>query len=111
MQFGTMILREETGSLLSSIQSSCMHQVNCINREILKKWLEGDARFYEPTWSNLVNVLCDIGRKTLAEDVIDKLMSHSVDIGMSSCSGHRFWSASIIMTSCMLAVVHALLIH
>ena len=85
MQFGTMILKETTRNILESIEHSCMHQVNCINYKILQNWLEGDARFYEPTWSNLVNILCEIGRKTLAEDLIGVLKSHGVDTGINSC--------------------------
>ena len=65
--FGTLLLNDDTGSLLDIAEKSCHYQPDDIVTSILRKWLqEGPTPV---TWDNLTQVLRDCCLQTLAEYV------------------------------------------
>ena len=74
---------------MASIKEWCgpIARSTCINREVTRCWLNGCEGCLEPTciWDALEDVLCKIGKKVLAEDLISKLKQHDVHLAMSSC--------------------------
>ena len=79
-----MIFKEDKGHITESLEHSCSDSY-CINQKVVKRWLDGGVGFCEPSWDALVEVLCKIGKKVLAEDLIRKLVSHKVDTMLTSC--------------------------
>ena len=67
-KFGTFLLDDETGTIVHSIEWQYQRHSEAINREILRRWLEGRGK--SPVkWSTLIQVLKDISRHALAEDI------------------------------------------
>ena len=81
--FGTMILKERSGNRLSAIEMECKYRVECINYEIAKAWLSGDSEFRENTWTALIDVLCKIQMKSLAERIIETLKKRNIELSDS----------------------------
>ena len=70
-QFGTLLLNDDNGELVSALEHQHHHNTDCINHAILAKWLEGNGR--EPrNWATLIAVLSEMGLD-LAQDVKDNL--------------------------------------
>ena len=68
-KFGTLLLNDDTGSLVDIAEKSCHYQPDEIVTSILRKWLqEGPTPV---TWDNLIQVLRDCGLQTLADYVQD----------------------------------------
>ena len=85
LDFGFRILNDEKGDITYNFEHECRSNPTCIIRKVCKCWLDGGEGIAEATWDALVNVLCDIGKKVLAEDLIKKLSFHSVNVAISSC--------------------------
>ena len=65
--FGTLLLNDDTGSLVDIAEKSCHYQLDDIVTSILRKWLqEGPTPV---TWDNLIQVLRDCNLQTLAKCV------------------------------------------
>ena len=64
-EFGTLLLKDDTGCLVDIARESCHYQADDIVTSILRKWLqEGPTPV---TWDNLIQVLRDCGLQTLAD--------------------------------------------
>ena len=87
-RFGTLILNEEKGDIVTNIQHDCTNNVECINQQIIRKWLQGGERYHKPTWDELVSVLCTIRLNVLAETIMVELAKSGIYITMSNnCKG------------------------
>ena len=67
MDFGTFLLNDDTGSLVSSIEHECQHIPEQICRKILEKWIRGSGR--SCTWATLIGVLRDCELNTIADQI------------------------------------------
>ena len=66
-KFGTLLLKDDTGSLVDVAEKSCHYQPDDIVTSILRKWLqEGPTPV---TWDYLTQVLRDCCLQTLAKCV------------------------------------------
>ena len=81
--FGTFLLKDDSGTIIPAIRSENMHDVTDINKTILRKWIFGEGE--EPcTWNTLVKCLQDAELKGLANDIKEVLCydsSHEMDTG------------------------------
>ena len=71
--FGVQLLCDETGEEVDAIVSKCREDAEHINREILTLWIRGKGNCKPLSWNVLINVLKDIGLRTLASDITDGL--------------------------------------
>ena len=70
--FGTLLLKDDSGMIISSIEKAKLHNATEINATILQKWIGGKGR--EPfTWNTLVNCLRDAELNVLANDIEEVL--------------------------------------
>ena len=66
--FGVLLLKDDTGDLVTAIEKEQGKSTVDINRQILRLWVQGKGR--QPvTWNTLVTVLQDIGLVTLAKEI------------------------------------------
>ena len=66
--FGILLLNDDSGDLISSIERKQSQNASGINVEVFKMWLQGRGK--QPvTWDTLVAVLRDIGLNKLADDI------------------------------------------
>ena len=65
--FGTLLLKDDTGSVVQSITMSCHYQTDNVVIDILKKWLQMEPT--PVTWGNFIKILRDCGLKRQAEYV------------------------------------------
>ena len=70
--FGTLLLEDDTGAIVSGIELAKMHAAAEINEAILQKWIggKGQAPF---TWDTLVQCLRDTELNTLANEIEEVL--------------------------------------
>lgn len=71
--FGVQLLCDETGEEVDAIVLKCREDAEQINREILKLWIRGKGNCKPLSWNVLIDVLNDIGLRTLATDIVDGL--------------------------------------
>ena len=70
--FGTLLLEDNTGAVVSGIERAKMHAAAEINEAILQKWIGGKG--LEPfTWDTLVQCLRDTELNTLANEIEEVL--------------------------------------
>ena len=70
--FGSLLLNDERGEKVQAIAKEHMGEAKSINREIFREWLR--SRGASPvSWRTLIDVLNDIGLKTLATDITNTL--------------------------------------
>ena len=70
--FGTFLLKDDNGTIVSGIERAKMYIADEINQAILEKWIGG--RGQQPiTWDTLVKCLRDIEMTTLANDIEEVL--------------------------------------
>ena len=70
--FGIILLNDDNGSIIDSIEMKFRDDPYRITQEILKRWLQGRGR--EPvTYATLVKVLKMIGLKVLAQTIESSL--------------------------------------
>ena len=81
--FGTFLLKDDSGTIIPGIESTKMHDVTEINKTILRNWIGGKGE--EPyTWDTLVKCLRDADLNGLANDIEEVLCydsSHEMDTG------------------------------
>ena len=66
--FGTLLLEDETGASVLSMETKHRGDAEKLNFEILQEWLTGRAK--QPvTWKTLTNTLRDAGLTVLASDI------------------------------------------
>ena len=75
-----MILNEESGAFISSVELNCNYKAKCIITEIARKWLSGHRNYQETIWTALVETLCETEMRTLAMKIIEKLRTHNINI-------------------------------
>ena len=67
-KFGTNLLQDSTGSLISALEHQKQRNSEEINRTILERWLNGEG--LEPkTWATLIRILNKSGRGELANKI------------------------------------------
>ena len=66
--FGILLLNDETGSRVDTIEEECRRNPKRITRKILQEWLEGKG--LPLTWESLIKTLRDTGLSTLADNII-----------------------------------------
>ena len=54
-EFGTLLLKDGTGSLVSSISAECQQKTDEIKAKILEKWITRGGKLF--TWEMLIRVL------------------------------------------------------
>ena len=64
---GTALLNDTTGVIIDSIKGSSHFQVEDINVEILKRWIQERGR--DRSWRELIRVLRSSSCEALADDV------------------------------------------
>ena len=72
--FGIVLLNDDDGSQIDTIESKFREDPYRINQEILKIWLQGRGEG-PVTWTTLVNVLKMIGLELLAHTIESSLSS------------------------------------
>jgi len=66
--FGTFLLEDDSGTIVSGIEMAMMWDAERINEAILMKWIGGKGQ--QPlTWDTLVTCLRDSELQTLASDI------------------------------------------
>ena len=68
MEFGYLLLQDETGAKVDSITHKHMKDPSAINLEIFRLWLNG-AGLQPVSWKTLVDVLKDIKLNVLADKI------------------------------------------
>ena len=66
--FGTLLLKDSTGSKMAAIEHTLGRNVQDINHRIVQDWLGGGGKT-PVSWGSLVVVLQDVGMQVLAEAV------------------------------------------
>ena len=70
LEFGILLLEDQTGAHISSLEKELMKNAQDINYRVFQEWLQGKGR--QPvSWETLVSVLEDIGLNQLAESIRD----------------------------------------
>ena len=70
--FGTFLLKDDNGTIVSGIERTKIYNVDEINVAILEKWISGKGQ--KPiTWDTLVNCLRDTDLNALANDIEEVL--------------------------------------
>ena len=70
-KFGTLLLQDDTGSIVEAIEHECQKNMEKINFAILQRWISGTG--LPVTWDSLVQVLHDIGLNVLADEMYEHL--------------------------------------
>ena len=78
-EFGTILLKDDHGAILKIIEVNANRNVEAINREILRRWINGQG-IKDISWKTLVRALRD-GPKlnTLADDIVAVLVANDKD--------------------------------
>ena len=66
--FGTFLLKDESGTIVSGIERAMMQDAERITEAILMRWIGGEGK-HPLTWDTLVTCLQDSKLKTLASDI------------------------------------------
>ena len=72
--FGTLLLEDESGAKVKAIVKEHRGDDGSINIEIFREWLQGQGAT-PVSWRTLVDILNDVGLKTLATDITNELKS------------------------------------
>ena len=78
--FGTFLLEDDSGTIVSGIESAKTQTATEINVTILREWINGKGQ--EPyTWATLVKCLRDADLNRLADDIeeVTHLTFHEAD--------------------------------
>ena len=67
-QFGILLLEDETGTRVRSIEHRCRGDSEQINMDILQQWIKREGKL-PVTWGTLVEVLYDVELTSLARDI------------------------------------------
>lgn len=71
-KFGTFLLKDDNGTIVSGIERAKMYNADEINGTILEKWIGGKGQ--QPiTWDTLVKCLRDIDLAVLADEIKEVL--------------------------------------
>ena len=70
-ELGTILLKDEFGTLMETIKEDTGGNTEKTNREMLRQWLAGNGT--PVTWKVLVDALVEIKEKALADDIVDAL--------------------------------------
>lgn len=74
--FGTFLLEDDSGTIVSGIESAKTQTATEINITILREWINGKGQ--EPfTWDSLVKCLRDAELNRLADDIEEVLIYDS----------------------------------
>ena len=68
---GVLLLNDDTGAVTQAIIEQYHEDATKINREILKRWIQGQGMPVE--WASLIEVLRDIGLTKLAREIEKKI--------------------------------------
>ena len=83
VRFGTLLLKDESGSTVKNIEKEKRGHPVDITVEILQQWLQGKGR--EPvTWQTLVKCLQDANLNVLASSIKSKLSQEKQPAGQPS---------------------------
>ena len=66
-QFGVLLLQDNTGNIIETIEYESQKNAKMINLKILKKWINGSG--LPVTWDSLIEVLHDIELHELADKI------------------------------------------
>ena len=66
--FGILLLQDNTGNMVETIEYECQKNAEMINLKILKKWINGTG--LPVTWDVLIQVLHDIELHQLASEIL-----------------------------------------
>ena len=68
---GVLLLNDDTGAVTQAIIEQYHEDATKINREILKRWIQGQG--IPVKWATLIEVLRDVGLTELAREMEEKL--------------------------------------
>ena len=66
-KFGILLLQDDTGNMVETLEHECQKNAEMINLKILKKWINGIG--LPVSWDVLIEVLHDIELHRLANDI------------------------------------------
>ena len=69
---GTALLDDKDGTIIPAIARDCGYKSECINTEILRRWIQGKG-IPNRTWKGLLCALRSVRRNTLADDIEEAL--------------------------------------
>ena len=73
LQFGILLLEDQTGAHISALERELMKNAQDINYRVFQEWLHGKGR--QPvSWETLISVLEDIGLNQLAKSIRDAII-------------------------------------
>ena len=78
---GTALLDDTRGTFVPAILESCHHNVERVNTELLRTWIQ-DEVIHDRSWHSLIGVLRSSGLVALADDIQEA--AHSPESGSSS---------------------------
>ena len=81
MMVGTILLDDQDGTIIPPIAQMCGNNVQCINMEILGRWLQGKG-IPDCSWRGLLSVL-RVHCRALAESVEEVLIADEAEQGKS----------------------------
>ncbi len=98
--FSSLLLNDSTGAVVEAIERSCQQDSFWINREVLRRWLQGKGR--KPvTWATLIGVLRE-DWNILAEDIEGKVDMAIFTLGnIASRTTSLYVSQSIWANRCL----------
>ena len=73
LQFGILLLEDQTGARISALERELMKNAQNINYRVFYEWLQGEGR-RPVSWETLVSVLEDIGLNQLAKSIRDTVI-------------------------------------
>ena len=71
--FGVLLLNDEDGSFVESVENELQRDSTAINCKILKEWSKGRENAKPFEWCSLIETLKEIGLKRLASEVENTL--------------------------------------
>ena len=78
---GTALLDDTRGTIVPAILESCYHNVERVNTELLRTWIQ-DKVIRDRSWHSLIGVLRSSGLMALADDIQEA--ARSPETGSSS---------------------------
>ena len=80
---GTALLDDKDGTIIPAIARDCGYKSECINTEILRRWIKGKG-IPDRTWKGLLCVLRNVRCISLADSVKDILTEEEAEQGKPS---------------------------
>ena len=84
---GTALLDDKDGTIIPAIARDCGYKSECINMEILRRWIQGKG-IPDRTWKGILCVLRNVRCISLADSVDEVLTEEEAEQGKPSTDAH-----------------------